>query len=96
MGEYMAQITPEMVKTVEKLTHTNFDGATPEEIMQFSEYNRLMALHDADFQQRTETRRQESEERRALMREQSSSAINALDALADLARAKLKAVEDGR
>ena len=65
------------------------------EIEIYGEWNRLHALHDADLQQKAEVRERESAERRELYRQQAESAMNALDALADLAKAKLKAVENG-
>lgn len=95
MENYLQGITPEMTKTVDKLISSNFENATPEEIEVYGEWNRLRALHDADLQQKAQVREQESAERRELYRQQAESAMNALDALADLAKAKLKAVENG-
>lgn len=95
MENYLQGITPEMTKTVDKLISSNFEDATPEEIEIYGEWNRIHALHDADLQQKAEVRERESAERRELYRQQAESAMNALDALADLAKAKLKAVENG-
>lgn len=95
MSEYLSEITPDMVKTVDKLKSTNFEGATPEEIEIYSEFNRLTALHSEELAQRVKIHKQEADERRALFKAQADSAINALDSLAALAQAKLKAVENG-
>lgn len=91
---YINEITPEMVQTVDKLKASNFEGATQEDIEVYGNWCRLMALHDAELKERSEQRRQESEQRMELNRQQAQSAINALDALTALAQAKLKAVEN--
>ena len=91
---YISEITPEMVQTVDKLKSSNFEGATQEEIETYGNWCKLMALHDAELMDRSEQRRQESEQRMELNRQQAQSAINALDALTALAQAKLKAVEN--
>lgn len=96
MADFIKEITPEMVQTVDKLKATNFADATAEEIELYAEFNRLIALSNEDLRQRAETRERESNARMQLFQQQAESAINALDALAELAKAKLKAVENGQ
>lgn len=93
---YVKEITPEMVQTVDRLKASNFANATAEEIELYAEYNRLLALSNEDLKNRSETRKNESQARLELFEKQAQSAINALDALTELAKARLKAVEDGQ
>lgn len=92
MANYISQITPEMTATVEKLRADNFSNATPEEIEIYAQWTSLVSAHKEEIANRAEILKQESEERRELERKQAQSAINALDALAELAQAKLEAV----
>lgn len=96
MSGYIDAITPEMTATVDRLRAENFENATPEEIELYAEWTRIHALHHEEFLQNAELRKRESDERRELFRQQADSAMNALDALAELAKAKLKAVENGQ
>lgn len=95
MSTYINEITPEMTKTVDRLINENFENATPEEIEIYAEWTKIHALHDAEFQAKAELRKQENEARIEQFKEQSKKAMDALDALTELAQAKLKAVEDG-
>ena len=90
------KITAEMTRTVDKLIATNFENATPEEIQMYSDFNVARAKHAEELQARREVLKQESDERNELIRQQAESAMNALDALTELAQAKLKAVENGQ
>lgn len=96
MSEYMENITPEMTHIVDKLRMSNFENATAEEIEVYAEWTKLHALHHEEFAQKAEERKAESDERRELFKQQAQSALNALDSLAELAKAKLKAVENGQ
>ena len=96
MISYMGEITAEMVETVDKLKRTNFEGATPDEMALYTEYVRLNALQDAEFKDTQARREQRAKERREANQRKTDAAVNALEALADLARAKLKAVENGQ
>lgn len=95
MTNYLAQITPEMTQTVDRLLATNFEGATQEEIELYATYNTLIALHSNEVEERARIRNEEFQQRKELYRQQADSAINALDALASLAQAKLHAIEGG-
>lgn len=95
MSNHLKEATPEMIATVNKLKQTDFENATQEEIETYARFSSIIALHEDDIENRREIRQAESEERRELARQQAESAMNALDALAELAKAKLKAVENG-
>ena len=88
-------ITAEMTKTVDKLLATNFEGATPEEIEMYAEWTRIFAMNDELVKQKQELRAQETARKLELFEQQAQSATDALDALTELAKAKLKAVENG-
>ena len=88
-------ITAEMTKTVDKLIATNFENATPKEIEIYAEWTRMFAMNDELVKQKQELRAQESARKLELFEQQAQSAMNALDALTELAQAKLKAVENG-
>lgn len=88
-------ITAEMTKTVDKLLATNFENATPEEIEAYAEWTRIFAMNDELVKQKQKIREQESARKLELFEQQAQSAMNALDALAELAQAKLKVVENG-
>lgn len=93
MGDYSKQITREMVELVDRLEHDNFENATPDEIREYAKFQTLIELDREEFRNRHELRVKESTERRELNRRQAESAMNALDALTELAQAKLAAIE---
>lgn len=95
MENYMKQITPDMIRTVDDLKRREFKDATPEEIETYAQWSRINALQDAEFQHHREVRERESKARKESYEAQAKSAIDALNALADLAKAKLEAVENG-
>ena len=95
MGYYTSAITPEMTQTVDKLRATNFADATPEEIELYAEWTRLFALQEAEFEERKRLREQEADARMKQDQEKHEAAIDALTALTDLAKAKLRSVQDG-
>ena len=95
MPGFISQITPEMTATVDRLKATNFENATPEEIEVYAEFKSLISAHQTEAANRREIMQRESAERLELDRKQAQSAMNALDSLAELAQAKLKAVKDG-
>ena len=93
MGDYSKEITREMVELVDRLEHDNFENATPDEIREYAKFQTFIAMDREEFKNRHELRMKESAERRELNRQQAESAMNALDALAELAQAKLAAIE---
>lgn len=95
MRNYMKEITPEMVETVSKLERENFENATPDEIRTYGEWMRLNALQDAEFQDVRRIREEKHEQDLKLGQEQAEASLTALNALTELAQAKLKAVENG-
>jgi hypothetical protein len=96
MRNYTKEITPEMVKTVSRLEKENFENATPEDIRVYGEWMRLNALQDAEFQDARRMREEKHEQDLKLGQEQAEASLNALNALTELAQAKLKAVENGQ
>lgn len=93
MGDYSKQITREMVEMVDRLEHDNFENATPDEIREYAKFQTLIAMDREEFKSRHEIRTKESAERRELNKQQAESAMGALNALAELAQAKLALVE---
>lgn len=94
MRNYTKEITPEMVTTVNRLEKENFENATPDEIKVYGEWMRLNALQDAEFQDARRIREEKHEQDLRLGQEQAEASLNALNALTELAQAKLKAVEN--
>ena len=94
MAEYKG-ITAEMTATVDRLIATDFKDATPDEIKAYAEFQKIMALNSEASKQKRELRERESKARQNLFEQQAQSAMDALDALTELAKAKLKAVENG-
>ena len=95
MRNYTKEITPEMVNTVSRLEKENFENATPEDIRIYGEWMRLNALQNAEFQDARRMREEKHEQDLKLGLEQAEASLNALNALTELAQAKLKAVENG-
>lgn len=95
MAEYKG-ITAEMTKTVDRLIASNFENATPEDIETYAEWTKIHALNKESFIRKNELREQESKKRQELFEQQAQTANDALTALAELAKAKLKAVENGQ
>ena len=93
MGDYAKQITREMVELVDRLEFNDFENATADEIKEYARFQTLIALNSEDFKNRHELRVKESAERKEQNRKQAQSAMNALDALTELAHAKLALVE---
>lgn len=94
MQNYLDDITPEMTATVDKLKANNFEGATPEEIETYAQFVSLTSAQRKETEYRKEIMERQSIEQLELDKKQAQSAINALDALTELAKAKLKAVEN--
>lgn len=94
MRNYTKEITPEMVTTVNRLEKENFENATPDEIKVYGEWMRLNALQDAELQDARRIREEKHEQDLRLGQEQAEASLNALNALTELAQAKLKAVEN--
>ena len=95
MASYLNELSAEMTKTVDKLKKTNFKDATPEEIETYAQWSAIMAAPREDLAHRKQVREAESEKLIAMRQEEKESAINALNALVELAQARLKAVENG-
>lgn len=95
MRNYTKEITPEMVNTVSRLEKENFENAAPEDIRVYGEWMRLNALQDAEFQDARRMREEKHEQDLKLGQEQAEASLSALNALTELAQAKLKAVENG-
>lgn len=96
MQNYMKEITPEMTAIVNKLKQTNFKDATPEEIEIYAQWSMLTSLHKQELDTLDEERKQRIKQNMEQSKKESEAAIKALKALADLAEAKLKAVNDGQ
>ena len=95
MRNYTKEITAEMVNTVSRLEKENFENATPDDIKAYGEWMRLNALQDAEFQDARRIREEKHEQDLKLGQKQAEASLNALNALTELAQARLKAVENG-
>ena len=95
MRNYTKEITPEMVNTVSRLEKENFENATPDDVKVYGEWMRLNALQDAEFQDARRMREEKHEQDLKLGQKQAEASLNALNALTELAQARLKAVENG-
>lgn len=96
MQNYLHDVTPEMIETVDKLTRTNFENATPEEIKIYGEWSAITAKQDEELRLNAERRDETAKASRELSERQAQAAIDALEALTQLAQARLKAVENGQ
>ena len=95
MSEEKRKITGEMTKTVDKLIQSNFENATQSEIETYAEWVKIHALNDDEFKQRQAIREQNAQANRDANERQAQAAIEALNALRDLALARLEAVKNG-
>jgi hypothetical protein len=95
MEMYMHEITPEMVSTVEDLVRRNFENATPDEIRTYGEWTAIIAVQQDEIEQQRRERRERTAREQERNEQQANAAINAMKALEELAKAKLKAVENG-
>ncbi len=93
---YLHEFTPEMLQSVDALINRNFKDATPVEIELYAQWKTLQALQTDEINSMRETRDAMIQAQIERDEAQAKSAIDALEALADLARAKLKAVENGQ
>ena len=96
MENYLKNITPEMTRTVNNLINRDFENATKEEIEIYAEWSKLFALKDSERQQRREQRDAVIAQRIENSRNESKAAVDALNALTELAKAKLAEVENGQ
>lgn len=88
--EYVSQITPAMVQTVDSLLQRNFANATADEMTLYTEWVRLNALQDDVFQQAKAARQAEIDANIAAFSAEHDLAMQALNDLADAARLKLE------
>lgn len=96
MKNYLHEITADMTKTVDDLKRRNFENATPDEIELYAKWSSIVAMQDAEIAEHSRIRREESEAAKEATLKESQAAVDALNALADLAREKLKAVKNGQ
>jgi hypothetical protein len=73
-----------------------FQDMTPDEVQLYGEWQAVNARLDADVQARRETLETEMTASVEMYRETEKAAIDTLEALKNLALAKLKAVENGQ
>lgn len=95
MNLHIKGITPEMTKTVNRLLENDFKDATADEIKQYAEFVKLNALQSAEFEDNRAARESLVKADIENNKRESEAAITALEALTELAQAKLKAVEGG-
>ena len=83
-----------MTRTVNSLIERDFENATKDEIEVYAEWTKLLALHSADREQKRKEREKIIEARIEESKQQADAAIEALNALTNLAVAKREAVEN--
>ena len=93
MANYIKEITPEMTNTVNDLIKRDFENATKEEIEAYTQFHVYLALHADDREQKRAEREKRIEISRAATAAETKASIEALNALADLAKSKLETVE---
>lgn len=91
---HMSKITPEMTKTVDSLIKRNFEDATKEEIETYTQFQVYMALHDQEIEEKRRERNERIAASKAATRAETDAAIEALNALAEMANAKLAQIVD--
>lgn len=96
MENTLKDITPEMTLVVNDLIARDFEDATKEEIELYANWSRIHALHDSEVLERREMREVEIRQRMENSKREADAAIEALNALTELAQARLKAVENGQ
>lgn len=96
MEKYTKQITPEMTETVNRLLESGFKDATAEDIETYATWKSINALQDAVFADKRKEHEDIIKANIKASEELSTASMNALNALTELAKAKLKAVENGK
>ena len=95
-ANYLHEFTPEMLQSVDALINRGFKDATPDEIELYAQWKSFQALHNDEMNSMRKNRDAMIQAQLEHDEAQAKSAIDALEALANLARAKLKAVENGQ
>ena len=95
MENPLKEITPEMTRTVNELINRDFSDATVDEVKMYAEWVKIHALHDEEVEQRRKERNAIIRQRLEDSKKQTDASLEALNALTELANAKLRAVENG-
>lgn len=96
VDNFTKEITPDMISTVNRLEKSNFENATPDDIKIYAQWASLRALQEKTFEDK---RKQTDELIKAQIEDskrQADASVEALNALTELAKARLKAVEYGK
>lgn len=96
MRKSFEDYTEEERAIINDLTKRDYADMTKEEVLLFAEWESTKTYIDADFETRRQAMEKESMAKIELARETEKAALDTLKEMAETAKARLKAVEDGQ
>lgn len=81
---------------INDLARRDYVGMTKEEVMLFAEWESTKAYIESDLEAKRKALEDETKAKIELARQTEQTALNTLEAMAEAAKARLKAVEDGQ
>lgn len=96
MRESFADYTEQERAIINDLARRDYANMTKDEVMLFAEWESTKAYIESDLETKRKSLEDETKAKIELARQTEQTALNTLEAMAKAAKARLKAVEDGK